>query len=117
MYGGLDEEPVFVPVVGAHAEGMHLSVAVRSRSSRAELLDVYRERYRTEPFVRVIDAAPTRLSPVHPASSNVVEIHLSGSVGRYLVSVRLNNLIKGAAGTSVQNINLMLGLDETAGLM
>ncbi len=116
-YAGLDHTPVFMPAVGTHRAGMHLSVPIDSELDRADLLSVYHERYDSEPFVRVIDDRPKHLSPEHSTPTNCAELLVTGALGRHLVSVRLHNLIKGAAGTAVQNINLMLGVAETMGLL
>lgn len=116
VYSQLAAPPVFLPAVGAHREGMHATVSISSTESRDDILAALRAPYDGEPFIRVVSAPPSRLSPVFRDETNIVELHLSGERGRYLVSVRLHNLIKGAAGAAVQNLNLMLGLDETMGL-
>lgn len=81
-----------------------------------ELLQRFSEYYAGEPFVRVVPRAPgvrdvrdTNFCAVHP----VVE----RDTGRILVYSAIDNLWKGAAGAAVQNLNLMLGLPETAGLL
>lgn len=83
--------------------------------SKEEVQALYRERYAGEPFVRVVDAPPG-LRDVRDTN----ECHLYVTVeerGRVLAFSALDNLWKGASGQGVQNLNLMLGLDETMGLL
>ncbi len=75
---------------------------------------LYRERYAGEPFVRVVDAPPG-LRDLRDTN----ECHIYVTVeehGRVLAFSAIDNLWKGASGQGIQNLNLMLGLDETEGL-
>jgi N-acetyl-gamma-glutamyl-phosphate reductase len=75
---------------------------------------LYRERYEGEPFVRVLDRPPDLRS-----LRDTNECHLYVTVeerGRVIAFSAIDNLWKGASGQGVQNLNLMLGLDETEGL-
>ena len=92
---------------------MHLTL---SRSaSREALLERYREFYESAPFVRVLDAPP---SLKQTAGSNYCDISLVSSPDerRVVVISSIDNLLKGQSGNALQNLNLMLGLDQTAGL-
>ncbi|MGE5282291.1 MAG: N-acetyl-gamma-glutamyl-phosphate reductase [Chloroflexota bacterium] len=83
--------------------------------SKEEAQALYRERYAGEPFVRVVDGPPG-LRDVRDTN----ECHVYVTVeerGRVLAFSAIDNLWKGASGQGVQNLNLMLGLDETAGLL
>jgi N-acetyl-gamma-glutamyl-phosphate reductase len=76
---------------------------------------LYRERYADEPFVRVLDAPPG-LRDLRDSN----ECHVYVTVeehGRVLAFSAIDNLWKGASGQGIQNLNLMLGLDETEGLL
>jgi N-acetyl-gamma-glutamyl-phosphate reductase len=80
------------------------------------LTERFQEFYAGEPFVKVVANAPgvrdvrdTNFAAIHPA----VEV----DTGRIIVYCAIDNLWKGAAGEAVQNLNLMLGLDERAGLL
>ena len=79
------------------------------------LRDAYREFYKDEPFVRVVEAPP---QTKHVRGSNFCAVHptVDPRTGRLVVVGCLDNLVKGAAGQAVQSMNLMLGLPETAGL-
>ncbi|MEE9583452.1 MAG: N-acetyl-gamma-glutamyl-phosphate reductase [Dehalococcoidales bacterium] len=80
-----------------------------------ELGQVYRDFYRGEPFVRVVDSPP---HTKHSRGSNLCFIYPTTDprTGRLIVVSAIDNLVKGAAGQAIQNMNLMLGLAETAGL-
>ncbi|GAB4163844.1 MAG: N-acetyl-gamma-glutamyl-phosphate reductase [Geothermobacteraceae bacterium] len=83
---------------------------------QASLEDVYRDFYRDEPFVRVTGAQLPGIAQV--TGSNFCDIGCVADprTGRVIIVAVIDNLIKGAAGQAVQNLNLMLGLDETCGL-
>ena len=81
---------------------------------KEEAQALYRERYAGEPFVRVLDGPPD-LRAVRETN----ECHVYVTVeehGRVLAFAAIDNLWKGASGQGLQNLNLMLGLDETEGL-
>jgi len=83
--------------------------------SKDEVQALYRERFTGEPFVRVVDGPPG-LRDVRDTN----ECHVYVTVeerGRVLAFSAIDNLWKGASGQGVQNLNLMLGLDETEGLL
>ncbi|MBI2305529.1 MAG: N-acetyl-gamma-glutamyl-phosphate reductase [Chloroflexi bacterium] len=81
----------------------------------AEIIEEYRSFYRDEPFVRVVNAPP---QTKHTWGNNACLIYptLDQRTGRLIVISCLDNLVKGAAGQAIQNMNLMLGLPETMGL-
>jgi N-acetyl-gamma-glutamyl-phosphate reductase len=85
------------------------------KKGEEEMINLYREFYRDEPFVRVVAFPP---HTKHTWGSNNCLIHptLDRRTGRLIVVSCIDNLVKGAAGQAVQNMNLMLGLPETMGL-
>ncbi len=87
-------------------------------SDVAELLDIYAKRYAGEPFVRIYN--PGHVPDLHAvARTNFCDIGaaLDARTGRAVVVCAIDNLVKGAAGQAMQNMNLMLGLPETEGLL
>jgi N-acetyl-gamma-glutamyl-phosphate reductase len=91
------------------------SAAVKSAD---DLLAIYQRRYRSEPFVRLY--RPGRVPDLHAvARTNFCDIGLTfdPATGRAVVVSAIDNLVKGAAGQAVQNMNLMLGFAETEGLL
>jgi N-acetyl-gamma-glutamyl-phosphate reductase len=97
-----------------------LRAGAAARTS-AELTALLRQAYEGEPFVRVLDR-PEDVSLHQVQGTNVCTVGVacqpstSGKGGRVVVVSALDNLLKGAAGQAVQNMNLVLGLDERAGL-
>ena len=86
--------------------------------SAAELTALYEKRYAGEPFVRIYDPghAPD-LAGVRHTNFCDIGVTFDASTGRAVVVSAIDNLGKGAAGQAVQNMNLMLGFDETEGLL
>jgi N-acetyl-gamma-glutamyl-phosphate reductase len=83
--------------------------------SKEAVQALYRERYADEPFVHVVERPPG-LRDLRDSN----ECHIYVTVeerGRVLAFSAIDNLWKGASGQGIQNLNLMLGLDETAGLL
>ena len=76
---------------------------------------LYRDFYANEPFVRVTDAPP---QTKHTTGTNMCLVHpaVDTRARRLIVLSCIDNLVKGAAGQAIQNMNLMLGLPETMGL-
>jgi N-acetyl-gamma-glutamyl-phosphate reductase len=85
--------------------------------SSAELLELFAEHYRDEPFVRV---CPQGSLPniAYVRGSNFCDLGVVSDprTGRVILVSAIDNLVKGAAGQAVQNLNLLLGLPETTGL-
>jgi N-acetyl-gamma-glutamyl-phosphate reductase len=83
-----------------------------------DLLDIYETRYRAEPFVRLYEPGHTPdLRGVARTNFCDIGVTLDGRTGRAVIVSAIDNLVKGAAGQAVQNMNLMLGLPETEGLL
>jgi N-acetyl-gamma-glutamyl-phosphate reductase len=80
-----------------------------------QVASIYREFYKNAPFVRMADSIP-RLSSVR--GSNFCDISFEAEKGsdRMVVISAIDNLVKGASGQAIQNMNLMAGFDERTGL-
>ena len=91
------------------------SALTTDEKGKEELKRIYRDFYKDEPFVKVLDSPP---HTKHTSGSNLCLIHptIDARTGMLVVISCIDNLIKGAAGQAVQNMNLMLGLPETTGL-
>ncbi len=107
---------LFQPHVVNINRGINETIYVRPvRSvSPGELTTLYQESYSDEPFVRMV-AAPTTMRNV--AHTNFCDIYPTMTRGRIVVFSAIDNLIKGAAGQAVQNLNIICGLPETQGLL
>ena len=85
------------------------------KKGREELFQLYYDFYKDEPFVKVVGFPP---HTKHTWGNNLCLIHptIDTRTGRLVVISSIDNLVKGAAGQAIQNMNLMLGLPETTGL-
>jgi N-acetyl-gamma-glutamyl-phosphate reductase len=79
----------------------------------AELRSMYEERYAEEPFVRVTEVPP---GVRDVRDTNECHVHVVVNGAKVVALAAIDNLWKGAAGQALQNLNLMLGIDETEGL-
>ena len=122
------QTPLFTPAVGHYRSGMLVQVGLfaselEGGAAPADVQRALAERYAGEPFVHVHPYRPDAgalddgfLSPTARNGSNHLDLMVFGNDERLLIASRYDNLGKGAAGAAVQNLNLMLGLPETAGL-
>ncbi|MGM0509884.1 MAG: N-acetyl-gamma-glutamyl-phosphate reductase [Thermoplasmatota archaeon] len=88
-------------------------VFLEDEISKEELTHIYNEYYSDALFVRVVEQA--RCSPVR--GTNFCDLSLECKGDKVVITAALDNLVKGAAGTAVQNMNLMFGLKESRSLM
>jgi N-acetyl-gamma-glutamyl-phosphate reductase len=121
-------EPQFVPAVGPFPCGMRVQVALPatrlpSGADPHAMWTALRERYAGEPFVHVAplpepeEPDERAFDPLCCNDTNRIELHvLPHPSGHVVLMAILDNLGKGACGTAIQSLNLMLGLPETAGL-
>jgi len=124
---GLKHRPMFSPSVGRYAQGMLVEVplqlwAMPGKPSVADLHAVLKDAYAGERFVEVASpeeaAGVKTLPPEGLNGTNRLKLFVFGNEkeGQARLVALLDNLGKGASGAAVQNLNLMLGLDEGAGL-
>ena len=111
---------VFTPHLLPISRGMltTLYFTLTDEAAKHDWQSIFEKRYEGEPFVRVLPKGQIA-TIAHTTHSNraVLSVHpIAGMPNRLLVVSCLDNLIKGAAGQAVQNMNLMFGLDEAAGL-
>jgi N-acetyl-gamma-glutamyl-phosphate reductase len=127
VHAGLAHLPIFAPSVGRYAQGMIVEVplplyALPGQPKLADLHAALADAYRGEPFVEVATAeevaAIQTLAPEGLNGTNRMRLHVFGSdkLGQARLVALLDNLGKGASGAAVQNLNIMLGLNEGAGL-
>jgi N-acetyl-gamma-glutamyl-phosphate reductase len=81
-----------------------------------ELEELYRPTYAGEPFVEVV-ADPPGVRDVRDTNLCRICVTADAGTGRIMAFAAIDNLWKGAAGQAIQNLNLMLGFDETEGLL
>ncbi len=85
------------------------------KKGEEEIRQLYRDFYQGEPFIKVVEFPP---HTKHTWGNNLCLIHptIDHRTGRLIVISCIDNLVKGAAGQAIQNMNLMLGLPEVTGL-
>ena len=110
----------FLPHLVPTARGILSSCYARLKEGKLtggaeELKRLYCDFYKGEPFIRVVDEPP---GTKHTWGSNFCLIHpaFDHRTGRIILISCLDNLVKGAAGQAIQNMNIMFGFSETAGL-
>lgn len=120
---GLAYDPVFMPVVDDYYKGMATTIMLQSRllpghPSAEEVCKRLAEYYADEHFVRVVPfgSHENTLYANKLAGTNYLELVVCGNAAQISVTALFDNLGKGASGAAVQNMNIMLGLDETTGL-
>ncbi|MHC4970854.1 MAG: N-acetyl-gamma-glutamyl-phosphate reductase [Planctomycetota bacterium] len=101
-----------VPQSGPFTRGI-FTVAHASLEKDCDVTDLYAERYKDEFFVRLRQGTPTLR---HVARTNFCDLSVHVRGRRVVVLTAIDNLGKGMAGQAIQNMNLLFGLDETAGL-
>jgi N-acetyl-gamma-glutamyl-phosphate reductase len=125
MQAGLSRPPIFAPSVGRYYKGMIVEVplALMALPNPPKLADVHgaiAAHYADERFVEVASleeaAALKTLDPEVLNGTNRMKLFVFGHDGEARLVALLDNLGKGASGAAVQNLNLALGLEETAGL-
>jgi N-acetyl-gamma-glutamyl-phosphate reductase len=115
QYCRLQTSPLFIPTVASHREGMLLCITIDTNVPRLTFLTALQHHFDNHPFVEVHSHSPSNLNADFPACHRT-EMYVSNQEKRLTLSVRLNNLMKGAASAACQNMNLMLGFDEWVGL-
>ena len=115
---GCPADLVFTPHLLPVARGILATITVTLRAPIAgETLAPWRDAYGGEPFIELVDEAPALRDVVHRNVVRIAAMPLAATRRpTLLVLSAIDNLVKGAAGQALQNANLMLGLDETAGL-
>ena len=117
---GLDIAPVFCPVVAPYYSGMEVTVSLFKKDVTAtvdEICETYRNYY-PGPVVHFDLPADEDgfLSAAAFSGKDDMQITVSGNDERILLVSRFDNLGKGASGAAIQNMNILLGLEETLGL-
>lgn len=103
----------FLPLRGPFARGIFVTTYLNTDASEAELREVFHNFYAGAAFTHVTDVNPN-LKQVVNTNKGLVFVEKHG--GKALVISMIDNLLKGASGQAVQNMNLALGLPEDAGL-
>jgi len=118
---GLTYDPVFCPIVGDFYSGMEVTVPLHGADLKGSIEDVmaaYRQTY-VGTLVRLCVEADEGgfLSAAALSGRDDMEITVHGNPERILLTARFDNLGKGASGAAIQNMNILLGCDQSTGLV
>lgn len=103
----------FIPYRGDFARGIFATSVLRCKANADSLYQMYHEFYSDAPFVYLTDK---NLDLKQVVNTNKCLIHIEKHEDKLLIVSCIDNLLKGASGQAVQNMNLLFGLDETMGL-
>ena len=128
LFSGLTHKPMFNPIICDYYSGMVVSVPVQTRMldkkiTLEQVNQTYQEHYQNAKLVSVNPLMlPEEQKSFFLASNtlsgqNKLEIFTFGNDEQILLCARLDNLGKGASGAAVQCLNIMMGIDETTGLL
>jgi N-acetyl-gamma-glutamyl-phosphate reductase len=104
----------FVPYRGNFARGIMANVYTKYDGTLQEAIDLYKNHYKNHPFTHISEEAEIDLKQV--VNTNKCILHLEKHGKNLLISSIIDNLTKGASGQAVQNMNLIFGFPEDAGL-
>ena len=120
---GLNNNPVFNPIISDFYSGMCVSVPVFTRLMSKKytvnaLIEFYTEYYAKQNFIKVakISEVPQFLAANELSGTNDLKIYINGNDEQIIIAAVFDNLGKGASGAAVQNMNIMFGFDETLSL-
>ena len=98
---------------GTFTRGIYCSIYFKSDKSIDEIINLYKNYFLNAPFVNVCS---NEISLKDVINTNKCLIHLTKIDDKILITTAIDNLIKGASGQAIQNLNLMFGIDQTTGL-
>ena len=113
LQNGFDKAVNFIPVRGNFARGIYATSYINCPLSLAEAKELYKNYYKDTAFTFVVDKNPDMKQVVN---TNKAIVYLEKHGDKLLIVSMIDNLLKGASGQAVQNMNLMFGLDEKTGL-
>jgi N-acetyl-gamma-glutamyl-phosphate reductase len=113
LQGNDGMEVNFVPWRGDFTRGIYISSIIDCGLPLEEIKQLYKTYYQDQPFTHVSD---TMIDLKQVVNTNKCLIHIEKQGSKIVVHSAIDNLLKGACGQAVQNMNLMFDIDETAGL-
>ena len=113
VQGHLDVDIDFIPYRGDFARGIFCTAVIKTKAPADDVIEAYKEFYADAAFTHYSDKA---IDLKQVVNTNKALVHVDCFDGKILVTSAIDNLLKGAVGQAVQNMNIMFGLDETSGL-
>ncbi len=119
---GIDAPPVFCPIVADYYSGMAtciplISSLFKKKVTKAELFALLKDYYKDAALIDVAEEETNFLAANPLSDTNRLTLYVQGNDERMTLTCVFDNLGKGASGAAVQNMNIVLGLDETTGLL
>ena len=113
VQGYLNADIDFIPYRGPFARGIFCTAVIKTKAPADDIVAAYKDFYAQAAFTHYSDKA---IDLKQVVNTNKALVHVDCFEGKVLVTSAIDNLLKGAVGPAVQNLNLMFGIDETAGL-
>ncbi len=113
LQNSFDKELFFIPNRGNFSRGIFTSIYLKFDESIEKAFELFEDYYKDAVFTHV-SKTPIHLKQV--VNTNNCFLHLQKHEGMLLITSEIDNLLKGASGQAIQNMNLMLGFEETEGL-
>ena len=113
VQGELDAEIDFIPYRGDFARGIFATEVVKTDMPIEQIVEAYKDFYKDAPFTHYVDNA---IDMKQVVNTNKALIHCDKFGNKLLITSTIDNLLKGAVGQAVQNMNIMFGVEETMGL-
>jgi len=113
VQGYLDANIDFIPYRGDFARGIFATEVVKTDKPLEDIVKGYKDFYKDAPFTHYVDKA---LDLKQVVNTNKCLIHVDKIDDKLLITSCIDNLLKGAVGQAVQNMNIMFGIDQTTGL-
>jgi N-acetyl-gamma-glutamyl-phosphate reductase len=113
VQGSLNASIDFIPYRGNFARGIFCTAVVKTKANTEDIVAAYKEFYKDAAFTHYSDKS---IDLKQVVNTNKALVHVDCFDGKLLVTSAIDNLLKGAVGQAVQNMNLLFGIDETAGL-
>ena len=113
VQGHLDADIDFIPYRGDFSRGIFATEVIKTDRPLEEIVEAYKAFYRDARFTHYVDKA---IDMKQVVNTNKALVHCDKYGDKLLVTSTIDNLLKGAVGQAVQNINSMFGLDEATGL-
>ena len=113
VQGSLNASIDFIPYRGNFARGIFCTAVVKTQAPAEDVIAAYKDFYKDAAFTHYSDKA---IDLKQVVNTNKALVHVDCFEGKILITSAIDNLLKGAVGQAVQNMNLLFGIDETAGL-
>lgn len=113
VQGELDAEIDFIPYRGDFARGIFATEVVKTDMPIEQIVEAYKTFYKDAPFTHYVDNA---IDMKQVVNTNKALVHCDKFGNKLLITSTIDNLLKGAVGQAVQNMNIMFGVEETMGL-